>query len=101
MIFFLGTPAASKPLTISRIISGDEQQAGAPEGLILIPTTSLGSMNLDHAARSELSPVNSFMPLSIIRATTGCDTRLATIACGDETCTTRPGYSPGMPNGEG
>ena len=46
-----GTPADWTPLMISRTISGDEQQAGAPEGLILIPTMSDGSTNLAQAAR--------------------------------------------------
>src|SRR2546430_12188955 len=39
-----------RALMISRTSSGEEQQAGAPEGLILIPTTSVGSMNFNQAA---------------------------------------------------
>src|SRR2546430_13852292 len=62
-----GTPTDCGPLMISRTISGEEQQAGAPEGLILMPTTSVGSINLAHAARSEPWPVRSFIPCSIMR----------------------------------
>src|SRR5207237_814020 len=60
-----GTPTDCTPATISRMISGEEQHAGAPEGLILIPTMSAGPMNLAQAAGSELSLVSSFMPRSI------------------------------------
>src|SRR5919108_2893008 len=97
-MFSLGTPTDSTPLIISRTISGEEQQAGAPDGLILIPTMSLGATNLAHAARIELSPVSSRMPRSIIRAITGCDTRLPTIASGENNSTTRPGNRPGIPS---
>src|SRR5436190_9428552 len=60
MILRAGTPTDCGPLMTSRTISGEEQQAGAPEGLILIPTTSVGSTNLDW-------PVRSFIPCSIMR----------------------------------
>src|SRR5256886_1958572 len=66
-----GTPTDCGPLMISRTISGEEQQAGAPEGLILMPTTSVGSINLAHAARSEPWPVRSFIPCSIMRPHNG------------------------------
>src|SRR6202021_2620400 len=81
--------------------SGEEQQAGAPEGLILIPTMSLGSTNLAHAACTDFSPVNSFIECSSIWRTIGWDTRLRTIAFDLRTATTRPGNSPGIPSGEG
>src|SRR5215471_3946809 len=99
-MFSFGIPTDSSPAMISRTISGEEQQAGAPEGLILTPTTSLGSTNLAQAARNEPSPVNSFNPRSIMPATTACDTRLPTMALAADTCTTRPGYNPGIPSGE-
>ena len=83
-------------LMISRTISGDEQHAGAPDGLILIPTTSLGRINFAHASRADLSPVNSFIARSSIRPTMGCETRLRTMALSSRTSTTRPGSgSPG------
>src|SRR5437899_8622639 len=96
-----GTPTDCTPPTISRMISGEEQHAGAPEGLILIPTTSAGPMNLAQAAGSELSLVSSFMPRSIMTLISGCATRLRAIALALETSTTRPGNSPGIPNGDG
>src|SRR3989442_13921927 len=71
-----GTPTDCTPATISRMISGEEQHAGAPEGLILIPTMSAGPMNLAQAAGSELSLVSSFMPRSIMTLISGCATRL-------------------------
>src|SRR5438270_9394175 len=101
MIFARGTPTDSTPLIISRTISGEEQHAGAPEELILIPTTSLGSTNFAQAARTELSPVSSLSPRSIIFPTRGWETRLATIALGSEIWITRPGYKPGIPSGDG
>ena len=79
---------------------GDEQQAGAPEGLILIPTMSEGSTNLAQAAATERSPVNSLIPRSIMARTTGCETRLRTMDFESVTSTTRPGNSPGMPSGD-
>src|SRR5580704_12724378 len=94
-----GTPADCTPLMISRTISGEEQQAGAPDGLILIPTMSAGSTNLAHAAEADFSPVNSFIPRSIMPRTTGCETRLLTIEFESWTSTTRPGNSPGIPFG--
>src|SRR6476660_9713244 len=99
-MLLVGTPADWTPLMISRTISGDEQQAGAPEGLILIPTTSEGSTNLAQAAATDRSPVNSFIPRSIISRTTGCETRLRTMDFESVTSTTRPGNSPGMPSGD-
>src|SRR6266567_384311 len=94
------TPADRTPLMISLTISGDEQQAGAPDGLILIPTISEGSTNFAQAAAVERSPVNSFMPCSIMARTTGCETRLPAMEVGSETSTTRPGNSPGMPSAD-
>src|SRR4029077_15942110 len=85
---------------ISLTISGDEQQAGAPDGLILIPTMSEGSTNLAQAAATECSPVNSFIPRSIIARTTCCETRLRTTELESVTSTTRPGNSPGMPSAD-
>src|SRR5882724_1988851 len=85
---------------ISLTISGDEQQAGAPDGLILIPTISVGSTNLAQAAATEYSPVSSFMPRSIMERTTGCETRLRTMEFEWETSTTRPGNNPGMPSAD-
>src|SRR5437870_3734390 len=99
-MFSLGTPTACRLPMISRIISGEEQQAGAPEGLILMPTTSVGSINLAHAARRERSPVSSFIPCSIMRPTTGCETRFRTMDFGSESSTTRPGNNPGIPSGD-
>src|SRR5581483_5121808 len=96
-----GTPTDCTPEIISRTISGDEQHAGVPEGLILIPTTSLGPINFAHAAVTELSPVSSFIPCSSIWCTTGCETRLRTIEVGFEISTTRPGNNPGIPSGDG
>src|SRR5207244_2984284 len=72
-----GTPTDCTPATISRMISGEEQHAGAPEGLILIPTMSAGPMNLAQAAGSELSLVSSFMPRSIMTLISGCATAIA------------------------
>src|SRR6267154_447962 len=100
-MFCTGTPADCIPATISLTISGEEQQAGAPEGLILMPTMSFGSMNLLHASRTSCAPVNSHNARSSIRRMTGCETRLDTIAWGSATSTTRPGKSPGMRKGEG
>src|SRR5437016_8215242 len=80
-----GTPTDCTPATISRMISGEEQHAGAPEGLILIPTMSAGPMNLAQAAGSELSLVSSFMPRSIMTLISGCATRLRAIALALET----------------
>src|SRR3984893_1160740 len=95
-----GTPTDSTPLMISRTISGDEQQAGAPDGLILMPTISDDSTNLAHAAGTDRSPVNSFIPRSIMLRTTGCETRLRTMEFESWTSTTRPGNNPGIPSGE-
>src|SRR5438105_13415278 len=92
------TPADRTPLMISRTISGDEQHAGAPDGLILIPTISEGSTNFAQAAATVRSPVNSFMPRSIMARTIGCATRLRTMDFESETSTTRPGNNPGMPS---
>src|SRR5256886_11468544 len=100
MMLRTGTPTDCSPLMITRTISGEEQQAGAPEGLILTPTTSVGSINLDHASRSELSPVSSFIPCSIMRPMMGCETRFRTIDFGSDSSTTRPGNNPGIPSGE-
>src|SRR5438876_7353155 len=72
-----GTPTDCTPATISRMISGEEQHAGAPEGLILIPTMSAGPMNLAQAAGSELSLVSSFMPRSIMTLISGCANAIA------------------------
>src|SRR5580765_7648858 len=99
-MLLVGTPADWTPLIISLTISGDEQQAGAPEGLILIPTMSEGSTNFAQAAATERSPVNSVMPRSIMDRTTGCETRFRAMAFGLETSTTRPGNSPGMPSAD-
>src|SRR6476620_5943312 len=99
-MLLVGTPADWTPLMISRTISGDEQQAGAPEGLILIPTTSEGSTNLAQAAETDRSPVNSCIPRSIMSRTTGCETRLRTMDFESVTSTTRPGNSPGIPSGD-
>src|SRR5438128_11973891 len=96
-----GTPTDCTPATISRMISGEEQHAGAPEGLILIPTMSAGPMNLAQAAGSELSLVSSFMPRSIMTLISGCATRLLAITLAFETSTTRPGIGPGIPTGDG
>src|SRR5438477_10913325 len=100
-MLFAGTPTDCTPPTSSRTISGEEQQAGAPEGLILIPTTSAGSTNLAHAAGIELSPVSSLRPCSNMLLISACATRLRRIESGFETSTTRPGNSPGIPKGEG
>src|SRR5207253_9963400 len=96
-----GTPTDANPLMISSTISVEEQQSGAPERLILIPTVSAVSINFAHAARTDLSPVKSFIPSSSIRRTTGCETRFRTIEPGSEISTTRPGNSPGIPSGDG
>src|ERR1700730_10124680 len=85
---------------ISLTISGDEQQAGAPDGLILTPTISEGSTNFVQAAATERSLVNSFMPRSILARTHGWETRLRTIEFESETSTTRPGNNPGMPSAD-
>src|SRR3954469_4267432 len=98
MMLPAGTPTDRTPSMISRTISGDEQQAGAPDGLILIPTMSEGSTNLAQAARNEGSPVNSFIPRSIIPRTTDCDTRLRTMDSEWLTSTTVPGNNPGIPS---
>ena len=95
-----GTPADWTPLMISRTISGDEQQAGAPDGLILMPTISEGSTNFAQAAATERSPVNSFIPRSIMSRTTGCETRLRTMEFESVTSTTRPGNNPGIPSAD-
>src|SRR5437867_13425789 len=65
-----------------------------------MPTTSVGSINLAHAARRERSPVSSFIPCSIMRPTTGCETRFRTMDFGSESSTTRPGNNPGIPSGD-
>src|ERR1700681_681033 len=96
-----GTPTDLTEAMISRRISGEEQQAGAPDGLILIPTMSLGSTNFAHAACADFSSVNSFIACSSIWRTIDCETRLRTIAFGSRTSITRPGNNPGMPSGEG
>src|SRR5437773_10437387 len=96
-----GPPTGRTPVTIARMISGEEQHAGAAEGLVLIPTMSAGPMDLGPAAGSELSLVRSFMPRSIMTLISGCATRLRAIALALETSTTRPGNSPGIPNGDG
>src|SRR2546423_12125127 len=96
-----GTPTSCNALIISRTSSGEEQQAGAPEGLILIPTTSVGSMNFNQAALTVLSPVSSFIPSSSMRRMIPCETRFPAMDRGSETCTTRPGNKPGIPRGEG
>src|SRR5256885_8882120 len=99
-ILLAGTPTDCTPEIISRTISGDEQHAGVPEGLILMPTTSLGSRNFAHAAVTELSPVSSFIPRSSMRCTTRCETRLRAMELGSEISITRPGNNPGIPSGE-
>src|SRR5437879_12086468 len=96
-----GTPTDCTPPTISRMISGEEQHAGAPEGLILIPTTSAGPMNLAQAAGSELSLVSSFMPRSIMTLIWGCATRLRAIALALESSNTCAGNSAVIPKGDG
>src|SRR6202008_1061865 len=85
---------------ISLTQPGHEQHAGAPEGLILIPTTSVVSTNFAQAARTEDSPVSSFIPCSSIWRTMGCETRFRTMDRGSDTSTTRPGYNPGIPRSE-
>ncbi len=85
---------------ISRTISGEEQQAGAPDGLILIPTMSWGSTNFAQAACADFSPVNSCIACSSIWCTIGCETRFPTMAFRSRSSITRPGRSPGMPSGE-
>src|SRR5580704_8521582 len=101
MILRVGTPADSSPLMISLMISGEEQQAGAPDGLILIPTMSAGVTNFAQAAALLVSPVSSFIPRSSITLITGCETRLFTIERESNSSITRPGYKPGMRSGEG
>ena len=86
---------------ISRTISGEEQQAGAPDGLILMPTTSFGSINFAHAACADFSPVNSNIARSSMPCTIGCETRFRMMALGSRISTTRPGKSPGIPSGDG
>src|SRR6266480_6159746 len=95
-----GTPTDRTEAMISRTISGEEQQAGAPDGLILIPTISWGSTNLAHAACADCFPVSSFIACSSIWPTIGCETRLRTIEFGLWISITRPGKSPGMPRGD-
>src|SRR5207244_12454397 len=97
-LLLAGTPTDCTPPTISRMISGEEQHAGAPEGLILIPTTSAGPMNLAQAAGSELSLAGSFMPRSRMTLISGCATRLRALALALETSHTPPGTSPGLAN---
>src|SRR6266550_8345131 len=96
-----GTLTSCNALMISRTSSGEEQQAGAPEGLILIPTTSVGSMNFNQAALTVLSSVSSFIPSSSMRRMIPCETRFPAMDRGSETCTTRPGNKPGIRRGEG
>src|ERR1700739_1786038 len=96
-----GTPTDCNEEIISRTISGEEQQAGAPDGLILMPTTSFGSINLAHESFADFSPVNSFIAWSSKRRSTGRATRLRTIAFWSRTSITRPGNSPGIPSGDG
>src|SRR5256884_6599114 len=96
-----GTLRSCRALMISRTSSGEEQQAGAPEGLILIPTTSVGSMNFNQAALTVLSSVSSFIPSSSMRRMILCERRFPAMDRGSETCTTRPGNKPGIPRGEG
>src|SRR5271165_527982 len=99
-MFRAGTPNDRTALIISLTSSGEEQQAGAPDGLILIPTTSFGSMNFASAACADGSPVSSFSPRSNISCTIGCETRFLTIDRLSAISTTRPGNSPGIPRGD-
>src|SRR5271169_2764022 len=99
-MFRVGTPTDRSPPIISLTNSGEEQHAGAPDGLIFTPTTSFGSTNFANAASVEFSPVNSFNPRSSISCTIGCETRLSTIARASATSTTRPGNNPGIPKGD-
>ena len=85
---------------ISRTNSGEEQHAGAPDGLILIPTTSFGSTNFANAAVVEFSPVNSFSPRSQHLVYHRLGDSVSRNARASATSTTRPGYNPGMPNGD-
>src|SRR5215470_18006737 len=96
-----GTPTDWRDAIISRRISGEEQQAGAPDGLILRPTISCGSMNRAQASRPELAPVSSFMARLSIWPTIGCATRFLTMAFDSGTSTTLPGNKPGIPRAEG
>src|SRR3984957_4627071 len=85
---------------ISRRISGEEQQAGAPDGLILIPTMSPGLINFAQAACADFSCVSSFIAYSSICRTIGCETRLRAMALGFRTSITRPGNNHCMSKGE-
>ena len=70
-----GTPADWMLLMISRTISGDEQQAGAPLQGINLDADDV--RRLETGGRVICSPVNSFIPRSIMSRTTRCGKPIA------------------------
>ena len=100
-MFRAGTPTDCTAAMISRMISGEEQQAGAPDGLILMPTMSLGSMNFAQASREDVLARQFFhRPLehtahNRLRNAIARD-RIRVVDLDDPS-----GKNPGMPSGEG
>ena len=68
------TPTAIRLLTISATTSGIDIAPGAPEQLILMPTTSCALKKRAQLSRGSLSPVSVVMPRAIIACTVGTST---------------------------
>src|SRR5688500_15001144 len=103
-MFAAGTPTAMRFRAMSATTSGDDIMFGAPEQLILIPTTSLGVTKRAQESRSSLSPVSARIPSrSILRTTAGSTFPVVSSMLEAEcTLTTWPRYGPGIPGaGEG